>query len=85
MSKTWCEIVTPRWECAGEGEGFCFVYPSSDRAGDCIRCCRPQLGQAEEWVVEQFAARGCGEHDVTIERGVDRVDGAREPSLRHDG
>ena len=21
MSKTWCEIVTPRWEGAGEGEG----------------------------------------------------------------
>ena len=78
MRARWGERVAPIRLRVREGQGVSLVDSAGNGAGRDVGGDRAQVGEVGNRVSEGAGPGRCGEHQVSIERGMDRPDRARE-------
>src|SRR6185437_7790668 len=79
------ETIAPARRAASEGQGGRLVDAAGDGARRHIGGDHAEFGETVVRIGQRLGPDGGREHHVAIERGVDRIDGAGETVLRHDG
>src|SRR5262245_44464819 len=77
--------VVPARNCIRERQGFRFIDPASDSAGEHMSGKGAEFAERKYGIRQRRLSRGGRKYEIAIERGVYRVARARQAALGHHG